>query len=576
VTSAPTPDDKGSLRAVTLRLAAALAADAASAPREWPEAALLGYLEVARCAYAQLAFASEDLELARREELRVLYNYATERFAELLFARREDAAARGLDSGDLALASWRVRLGAVEVRVPGGQEMPVELVAASRLRFDGLAAVHTTPGLGAAFVVVGAATAPTRAFIEAPFVAATVTLRFAGDGLDEALAATSAVLDVHDPSTTDSVWLGRDSAALAANFTAPHALWLARSSFERQAELALLRRKSQLQGPVVYATEPYDPNQETIVLLHGLGASPATWANLVNEIVGDAGLRARYQVWQVFYPTNLPPAENQRTIREALRRAFAAVDPEARHAASRRVTLIGHSLGGVIGRLLVLDSGDSLWRELFGARFEQVRANAELEPYLTLAALPEVDTAVFIAAPHRGAPIARNWVGRLAARLVRLPAGFVAKVRSLSALLTDEIERDGVRLAKHPTSVRALGDGDEFLRITASLPISRRVTYHTIVARKSAEVPLRSSSDGVVPYVSAHLDGAASELVVESGHGVHQTAQAIAEIKRILRERPGTFADSLEPVARLDAPFARRRRPDERHSERGAHVFAEH
>jgi hypothetical protein len=37
-----------------------------------------------------------------------------------------------------------------------------------------------------------------------------------------------------------------------------------------------------------------------------------------------------------------------------------------------------------------------------------------------------------------------------------------------------------------------------------------------------------------VPYTSAHLEGAESELVVKSGHGAQETPEAIAEIRRIL------------------------------------------
>ena len=47
-------------------------------------------------------------------------------------------------------------------------------------------------------------------------------------------------------------------------------------------------------------------------------------------------------------------------------------------------------------------------------------------------------------------------------------------------------------------------------------------------------MPLKDSSDGVVPYSSAHLQGADSELVVSSGHSVQETPQAIIEIRRIM------------------------------------------
>jgi hypothetical protein len=57
------------------------------------------------------------------------------------------------------------------------------------------------------------------------------------------------------------------------------------------------------------------------------------------------------------------------------------------------------------------------------------------------------------------------------------------------------------------------------LNATAELPIAPGVTYHTIVGRRDPNVRFAQSSDGVVPYTSAHLDGTASELVVPSRHG---------------------------------------------------------
>ena len=47
--------------------------------------------------------------------------------------------------------------------------------------------------------------------------------------------------------------------------------------------------------------------------------------------------------------------------------------------------------------------------------------------------------------------------------------------------------------------------------------------------------PPPACTDGLVPYASAHLDGAASELVVRSGHSVQETPEAIRELRRILR-----------------------------------------
>ena len=41
--------------------------------------------------------------------------------------------------------------------------------------------------------------------------------------------------------------------------------------------------------------------------------------------------------------------------------------------------------------------------------------------------------------------------------------------------------------------------------------------------------------DGVVPYESSHLDGAESELVIRSDHSTELRAEAIAEVRRILK-----------------------------------------
>ena len=50
------------------------------------------------------------------------------------------------------------------------------------------------------------------------------------------------------------------------------------------------------------------------------------------------------------------------------------------------------------------------------------------------------------------------------------------------------------------------------------------------------KVSLDESSDGVVPYKSAHLLGAVSELIIPSWHSVQETPEAIVEIRRILHQ----------------------------------------
>jgi pimeloyl-ACP methyl ester carboxylesterase len=534
-----------------LELARALTADARpgfsrGTPRAERVEALESYASAARSSYAYLFFtprapgerAFED----RQTQVRDFYNFATERFAQLLFEHR------GEITGDaIPVGAWSVRLGDAALRLPGGRTTPAELVPASRLRLDGIRSVYRRDGFGAPFVAVGAEPPPRRSrpaprppLVEPRFLAATVVLRFPGDTLAAVLATRTAILAAHDPYADDPIVVGARRVPLAANFTAPYALWLSESRFERDARLSLIRRGAGLDAPRVYLMQPYDPNRRTVVLLHGLGSSPAAWVNLVNEIMGDAELRERYQVWQVFYPTSLPIPANRRAIDEALRSTMAALDPARTARATERVTLVGHSMGGVIARLLLVESGDALWNGLFDEPVTPERRERFplLEPYLDLHPLPEADEAIFLAAPHRGAPLASRWLGRTAARALRLPQSVAQTIGSVADAIAGDTPLRAAQLRKRRNSITNLSDRDDYLRATAALAIAPGVAYHSIVGRREARGPLAESSDGVVPYASSHLDGAASELVVASRHAVQETPQAILEIRRILHEKP--------------------------------------
>ncbi|MCF0254477.1 MAG: hypothetical protein HUK26_09110, partial [Duodenibacillus sp.] len=86
------------------------------------------------------------------------------------------------------------------------------------------------------------------------------------------------------------------------------------------------------------------------------------------------------------------------------------------------------------------------------------------------------------------------------------------------------------------SGVGNLSDKDPVIQELAKLPISPAVAYHSIIGKEKAADPLEDSSDGIVPYWSAHLEGAADETVIHSGHSVQETPQAILKIRSILRE----------------------------------------
>ena len=68
------------------------------------------------------------------------------------------------------------------------------------------------------------------------------------------------------------------------------------------------------------------------------------------------------------------------------------------------------------------------------------------------------------------------------------------------------------------------------------MPIAPDVSAHSIIAVKNPDDPNAEWNDGVVAYSSAHLEGAASELIVHSGHSTQSEPQTIEEVRRILLE----------------------------------------
>ncbi|RIW60151.1 alpha/beta hydrolase, partial [Acinetobacter baumannii] len=60
--------------------------------------------------------------------------------------------------------------------------------------------------------------------------------------------------------------------------------------------------------------------------------------------------------------------------------------------------------------------------------------------------------------------------------------------------------------------------------------------FHSIMGNITKSDDPNVITDGIVPYKSAHLEGAKSEKVLPGGHSIQLTPQAVLELRRILRE----------------------------------------
>jgi pimeloyl-ACP methyl ester carboxylesterase len=510
-----------------------------------PDDVIEDYLDAARFAYTFLFLGSRPpAERAledRQTRVRDYYNFATERVATLVFQRTVQVEATTLPVEGVVrdVGTWNITTGKVEAKLPRGSERLEAIVSPSRLQIRGLQNTYRRDGLGAELVAVWSRDPSVERDIpmsEIGFSPATVLLEFEGERLEAVLAQQEARLLVLDPLQSKTTQVRGQQVPVAANFSASYALWLSRAGFRRQALLGILGRDVSLTRPHIHLMQAYDPDRLTVVMLHGLASSPEVWANLANEIFGDATLRDHFQLWHAHYPTNLPIAINHREIRQALEQTLDEVDARREDRASRDIVLIGHSMGGVIARLLVVDGSEDIWLEALGIPEDSDRRAAlvPLEPYIHFEPMEGVGRAVFLASPHAGTPFAGNRFSRFITSLVRLPADLVLHVAAIADAIAQDLPESAERLRTTPTAIHQLDERNPFLQATSRLSIAPGIRYHSIIARRNPADPPESSSDGVVPFSSAYLPGAASTLVVNSGHGVQQTPEAIVEIRRIL------------------------------------------
>jgi pimeloyl-ACP methyl ester carboxylesterase len=277
--------------------------------------------------------------------------------------------------------------------------------------------------------------------------------------------------------------------------------------------------------------QQYDPSRTPVIFVHGLQETGASWAPMIDSLRCDPWIREHYQFWFYSYPSGYPYPYSAALFRhdlDGIERAFPN---------HKRAVLIGHSMGGMICRLMITDSGDKIWRDFFATPPNKTPLPNDtrkiIEDVFIFHHRPDVQRAIFISTPHRGSELAKSWIGRIGAGLVRTPQRFTSIYDSTKPLL---IANPTARALKRmPNSVDTLEPNDRFVQAVNKLPITPGIPYHSIMGdRGRGDTP--NSSDGIVPYWSSHLDGAESELIVHSDHGAQYNQQAIREVERILKE----------------------------------------
>lgn len=352
--------------------------------------------------------------------------------------------------------------------------------------------------------------------------------------------ARSVTLSFYDPRETETVQVDGVEVPLQADLTTHNAYFASISSLRGMGRRGLLNPDEHDEMMGLYLLEAYDPERIPVVMVHGLRASPLGWMELSNDLYGDPLLRSRFQIWHFFYPSALPYLYVGRVLRNKLEAIRVELDPEDDDPAMQSMVIVGHSLGGLVTRSVVCDSGLELWDAAFTVAPGELRGAPQdlrwLREMFIFTHEPYIDRVVFVATPHRGAERAASLLGQVSSSIVELPEDLLERAERVRLQNEDLITSEWQEVIKKgpPNSIRALRPSNPLMQKVGSLPVAPGIPYHTIMGSRGRD-PTEPISDGWVEYESVHLEGAESELIVPAAHDAHAHPAGIAEIKRILR-----------------------------------------
>ncbi|WCL54381.1 esterase/lipase family protein [Gimibacter soli] len=301
----------------------------------------------------------------------------------------------------------------------------------------------------------------------------------------------------------------------------------------------------------IYLIEPYDPGRIPVLLIHGLKSSPLIWRDLTLGILSDSDLHARYQVWHAFYPTGVPSFYTASRLRRALNELLDRNDPAGADMPRRHMAVIGHSMGGIIARILSTDAGSALWDITFTVPPEELAVDpAHLQTWKEIM-MPRREPGIgfvgFINTPHRGSAIADGVIGRIGSALISIPSEFrqiFAGESEFEAQVTPDMAPYIAR--RGSSSVGALSPRHPMVQKLSELPLPEGATVVSVIGvKKGADCvvdPDCTATDGVVSYESAHVAGA-DELVVRSGHDSFRKPETLDFVLDHLRRWPPEAGD---------------------------------
>lgn len=493
-----------------------------------PDAQLGLLLDAANAARLDIASRPTDA-LAKSD-----YNFAVSRIVGLVEQSSLKPWAAPIATPAADGGTWMFTFAPLEKnpRRPDFQLSDLRFLPSDRYEFEGklVGTRMSKQGVGAPVVIEGKNLDFSKVdeFVQGEhiFYGMTGILRFEGRKVE---------LSFIDPLENERVQLDGSSFPLAADFQAPLALGLAETTPKKDELAGLFKPDSRLDTAQLTRLQPYNPDKIPVLCIHGLGNSQATWMPMIDFLRNDPVIRERYQFWFFAYPSGLAYPAATSILRDKLDQF------QKRYPDHKDIVLIGHSMGGMISRLLITDSGMKIWDSAFAQRPDELPVSEAtrqaLQRLLIFNARDDVSRVIFASASHRGSDHATNFFGKLGAKIVGEAVANAEAASEAEKYIRPEIRAKSGRL---PNSVDVLDPDSHFLQVVNTLPTKAGIPFHSIIGDRGKGGNLDrtkpQSTDGIVPYWSSHLEGAESELVIPSKHWSNLHPLGMSEIKRILIE----------------------------------------
>jgi pimeloyl-ACP methyl ester carboxylesterase len=283
---------------------------------------------------------------------------------------------------------------------------------------------------------------------------------------------------------------------------------------------------------------PYVRGKVPVVFVHGLWANPSSWRRMIEALEADPPLRDGFQFWTFGYSTGDPIPYSAYLFRRILDEARQKIDPNKADPAFDRMVIIGHSMGGLLAKMIAVESGDRLWHVASDRPFaEMIGEKDDIELFrngLIFGAHKAIRRVVYIATPHRGSRVDHGSIQKNGTRLIRMPDPLRAAHRRLVAQNPPNFFREHFRKGLF-SSIDELEWGSPILTGLSELPHPPELKVHSIIAVRP-DSPPDHRTDGLVSYESAHVAGVTSEKIVAAGHLCQDRAEVIGEVRRILSD----------------------------------------